>query len=175
MATTSEEIQGQATDPREQYLEALDREFATTLRVLRSFPPDQLDLRPSPRSKTARELAWIFAQERGLGLRVMTTGLDMSGGAPPPIPETMDEIIVRTEEANRRLVEHIRSLPQDKLFAPVKFFVAPRTLGDIPLLQFAWFLLSDEIHHRGQFSVYVRIAGGKLPSIYGPTADEPWF
>jgi|SRR5882672_5842572 len=32
----------------------------------------------------------------------------------------------------------------------------------------------DMIHHRGQFTVYSRIAGGKVPSIYGPSADEPW-
>ncbi len=32
----------------------------------------------------------------------------------------------------------------------------------------------DMGHHRGQFSVYLRMAGGKVPSIYGSTADEPW-
>ena len=30
------------------------------------------------------------------------------------------------------------------------------------------------VHHRGQFSVYLRMADGKVPSIYGPSADEPW-
>jgi len=37
-----------------------------------------------------------------------------------------------------------------------------------------WMALHDMIHHRGQLSVYIRIAGGKVPSIYGPSADEPW-
>ena len=32
----------------------------------------------------------------------------------------------------------------------------------------------DSIHHRGQLSVYIRPAGGKVPSIYGPSGDEPW-
>jgi len=36
-------------------------------------------------------------------------------------------------------------------------------------------MLDDQIHHRGQLSVYVRMAGGKVPSIYGPSADEPWY
>ena len=53
------------------------------------------------------------------------------------------------------------------------FFVAPKTLGDIPKIQFMWMVLCDQIHHRGQFSVYLRMADGKVPSIYGPTADEP--
>ena len=37
-----------------------------------------------------------------------------------------------------------------------------------------WMMLSDTIHHRGQLSVYLRIASGKAPSIYGPSADELW-
>jgi uncharacterized damage-inducible protein DinB len=32
-------------------------------------------------------------------------------------------------------------------------------------------LLLDLIHHRGQLSVYIRPMGGKVPSIYGPSAD----
>ena len=30
------------------------------------------------------------------------------------------------------------------------------------------------IHHRGQLSVYLRLLDVPVPSIYGPTADEPW-
>jgi uncharacterized damage-inducible protein DinB len=30
------------------------------------------------------------------------------------------------------------------------------------------------IHHRGQLSVYLRLNDVPLPSIYGPTADQPW-
>ena len=33
----------------------------------------------------------------------------------------------------------------------------------------------DDVHHRGQLSVYLRMAGGKVPSIYGPSHDEPWM
>jgi uncharacterized damage-inducible protein DinB len=30
----------------------------------------------------------------------------------------------------------------------------------------------DLVHHRGQLSTYIRAMGGKLPSIYGPSADS---
>ena len=30
------------------------------------------------------------------------------------------------------------------------------------------------IHRGGQCSVHLRMAGGKVPSICGPPADEPW-
>jgi uncharacterized damage-inducible protein DinB len=35
------------------------------------------------------------------------------------------------------------------------------------------FLMNHLIHHRGQLSVYLRLQNVPLPSIYGPTADEP--
>ena len=36
-----------------------------------------------------------------------------------------------------------------------------------------WTALFDAVHHRGQLSVYIRPMGGKVPSIYGPSADAP--
>ena len=38
---------------------------------------------------------------------------------------------------------------------------------------FRSFVLNHTIHHRGQLSVYLRLKDVPLPSIYGPTADEP--
>ena len=37
-----------------------------------------------------------------------------------------------------------------------------------------WMMLFDTVHHRGQFSVYLRASDAKVPSIYGPSGDEPW-
>ena len=37
------------------------------------------------------------------------------------------------------------------------------------------FVLSHIIHHRGQLSVYLRLLDVPVPSIYGPSADEPSF
>ena len=51
----------------------------------------------------------------------------------------------------------------------------PKQMGDVPRSQIGWLTVMDMVHHRGQFSVYLRVAGGKVPSIYGPSADEPWM
>ena len=163
--------------PKQQFLASYDREHATTMRVLRAYPTDKLELRPHPKCKTARELAWMFVLERGLGTRVMKNEFAKSGpsGAPPAPPESWQEILGALEKAHREFGELITSTPDDKMSDPVKFFTAPKTLGDIPRIDFLWFLLGDEIHHRGQFSIYLRMADAKVPSIYGPSADEKWF
>jgi uncharacterized damage-inducible protein DinB len=36
----------------------------------------------------------------------------------------------------------------------------------------AWGFLFDAIHHRGQLTTYLRAMGAKVPSIYGPSADD---
>ena len=33
-------------------------------------------------------------------------------------------------------------------------------------------ILNHWVHHRGQLSVYLRLAGAKVPWIYGPSGDE---
>jgi uncharacterized damage-inducible protein DinB len=52
--------------------------------------------------------------------------------------------------------------------------VGPGQVADVPVADMLWIMLLDAVHHRGQLSVYLRMAGGKVPSIYGPSADEPW-
>ena len=76
---------------------------------------------------------------------------------------------------NDSFADTVRGMSDEQLNENVKFFTGPKQLGDYTRMQFAWFLLHDEIHHRGQFSIYLRMADAKVPSIYGATADEPWM
>ncbi len=160
---------------KQQYLDALDREFATTLKVLKAYPAEHSELRPHERARTARELAYMFAVEPGLAMLVLRNELKMPMDL-PPVPATMPEVIGAFEQGATRLRELVEQTPEEELAnTSVRFFVAPKTMGDIPKMQFLWFIMHDMIHHRGQFSVYLRMSGGKVPSIYGPSADEPWF
>jgi uncharacterized damage-inducible protein DinB len=34
------------------------------------------------------------------------------------------------------------------------------------------FIMNHLVHHRGQLSVYLRLTGAPVPSIYGPSADD---
>lgn len=166
-----------STNPRQQFLDGFEREHQTTLRVLRAYPTDKLDLRPHAKCKTARELAWLFAMEQGMAEKALTTGFDWSTpmGPMPPAPASMDAIIAAIDQGHKKVAEIVEGMRDDAMVDTVKFPVAPKTIGDVPKMQFLWMLLCDQIHHRGQFSIYLRMADGKVPSIYGPTADEPWM
>jgi uncharacterized damage-inducible protein DinB len=150
------------------YVSLRRREFQTTLRVLQSYPEDQAVLKPSEKSRSAAELAMTLAIEE----RVIKALLE-TGAADPTIwkverPSTMAAIIVAWQETVAANDAHITRLSADDFTTMVDFYGMQVSLADA-----LWMELLDHIHHRGQFSVYLRLAGAKVPSIYGPSADEP--
>ncbi len=175
MATTAPATEKRKT-PAQQFLDVFDREHATTLRVLRAYPQDKLDLKPHAMCKNARELAWIFVMEHALLEKALTVGFDWSAPRTPlpPAPASFDAIVTALDDGHKRVARIVGEMNEEQFQETVKFPVAPKTIGDVTKWDFLWFLLHDEIHHRGQFSIYLRMANGKVPSIYGPSADEPW-
>lgn len=161
---------------KQRFLEANEKEHAITMRVLRAYPDDKLDFRPDESSRTARELAWVFVLERGLGEAVFNNRFEelMGSGETPTPPDSWDELLGALDAAHRRYAELIRNTPAEEFSRKVRFFTGPKTVGEYGRMEWLWFLLHDQIHHRGQFSVYLRMAGGKVPSIYGPSGHEQW-
>ena len=161
----------------QQFLDVYEKEHATTMRVLRAFPPEKADLRPHAMCKTAKELAWVFVAERGLGTMLMNDvfASGMPSGDAPPAPERFEDILSALEAAHREFGELVASYNDAQLADQISFFTGPQQMGKYTRGEVLWFLLHDQIHHRGQFSIYLRMADAKVPSIYGPTADEPWM
>ena len=162
---------------RQKFLDAYEREHAITMKVLRAYPPEKSELQPHPKCKPARDLAWIFVLERGLGKAGLSNAFasGQRGGTPPAPPAKWEDVLSALEGAHAEFREVFNSFTDEQLLEPIKFFGGPKMLIDIPRLDFAWFLLNDQIHHRGQLSIYLRMADAKVPSIYGPSLDEPWF
>jgi len=164
------------SNAKQTFLDVYDEEHERTMRVLRAYPADKLDLRPHPKSKTARELAWIFVLECGLGTRIWNDEMakGVTSGKMPDPPQDWNELLGAVEQASKDFRNLVASASDEDLSEEVHFFTAPKTMGAITRTNWIWFLLHDQIHHRGQFSVYLRMADAKVPSIYGPSADEPW-
>jgi len=149
-----------------QFLETFRQEHATTMRVLMAIPPDQLAFKPHEKSMSCGELAWHVAYSP-LGIAKAIAAGDFGAYQQPPLPNDLQAIVAGAETYFNLASETI-----------AKF--TPETLqGSIPMpngqklasATFFWVNLFHLIHHRGQLSVYVRMTGGKVPSIYGPSAD----
>jgi uncharacterized damage-inducible protein DinB len=150
------------------YVNERRREYQTTLRVLQSYPEDQRHLKPAEKSRSAAELVRTFVIEERVLASLVNDGvtdpnlwtIDMPGSMTQSIELWQD-----TVATNDGLLAKLSSEDWERV---VSFYRM-----QIPLVQACWFELFDHIHHRGQFSVYLRLAGARVPSIYGPTADEP--
>jgi uncharacterized damage-inducible protein DinB len=159
---------------KEQFIQTWEREFHTTVKVMKAYPADKLDLKPAEKSKSARDLLFVFANEQHFLSQILDGALDFTSQPPKP-PATLEEIVSATEKGSAVLMEKLNGMPDTSFEKNVAFPVAPRTMSDVRKMDLLWMMLMDSIHHRGQLSVYIRLAGGKVPSIYGPTADEPWM
>ena len=159
---------------RATFLDTFMKEHATTSKVLRALPPGQGEFRPHPRSQCARELAFTMVGEQRLISQALRDELKLGGGW-PKAPEDFGMILDQFESDYVALVEELKRAPDKAFEGTVDFPVGPGSVAPWPKLEFMHFMVRDQIHHRGQLSVYVRMAGGKVPSIYGPSADERWF
>jgi uncharacterized damage-inducible protein DinB len=153
-----------------QFLQTFGVEHKTTMRVLQALPADKLDFRPHERSWPAGELAWHIAYSQ-LGLAKLVATRSFEAYQQPPTPTSLDEIVQGGERYYQEACDVIRGLTQEQLGATIevgKF--------SMPASAMLWSgVLFHQIHHRGQLSVYVRLAGGKVPAIYGPSGDDNPF
>ena len=158
---------------KDQFLSTMAREFPTTLKVLKAFPTGKAELKPHAKARSARELAWAFVTEQKACDMALDGALEL--GKMPKPPATLPEVISAYERAHTTFVERLKQTPEAELNKTVKFMTGPKQMGDMRKMDVLWFMLMDGVHHRGQLSVYLRMADGKVPSIYGPSADEPWM
>ncbi|MCL4215222.1 MAG: DinB family protein [Gemmatimonadales bacterium] len=157
-----------------QFEQVWTRENATTRKVLHAIPDDQAEFKTSPNVKAAREVAHIFSMGQG----AMLAALDGSWKFPPSFPKapaTLAEVRKAFDESTKALQGALAKAKEARMDEKVMFMTGPKQPGEMSVSTFCWFMLLDTIHHRGQLSIYLRAMGAKVPSIYGPSADEPWM
>jgi uncharacterized damage-inducible protein DinB len=152
------------------YTKLWEQDNPAFVRVLRALPADQLDYKPHERSSSAGDIAWQIAEE----LRCLCDLIDSGeiNWVTNPRPATLDEIVSAYEANAARHRDALAAADDAKWDSPGRMLwegqeVMKSTIGG---LCFSFFL--DAIHHRGQLSAYIRPMGGKVPSIYGPSADD---
>ena len=153
------------------FMRIWEREFRTTVRVFKAFAADQLEFKAHERSRSVRDLAWQCVIDEGVIARTEARNDLRNDPAGPPPPGTMEEIIAAYEDAHAKAVAKV-SLYSEEEFNRTVSCLLPGGEWKMPQPEAFLGNLMDEVHHRGQLTVYLRLAGGKVPSIYGPSGDE---
>ena len=152
---------------------AFETEYQTTRRLLHEYPSAKASMKPAEKLKTAQELAWMLT----LNQMVLVPALEMNeltGAGLPAAPATWQDVLNTFDSAHKDTTARLGRVTDSEWNSELKIPVGPKQMGTMQRGHALWFFLHDTIHHRGQFTIYSRIAGAKVPSIYGPTADEPW-
>lgn len=154
---------------KQDLLQLLNKEFATTQKVMHAFPEDKLNFTPHERSQPAARLMSTFVFEMYL-LAAYILGEKVERERFQNYkPESLEQLHKDFNQETKKIIDCIEKMPDQELSGKEVKFAGHTFMAD----RFIMMMLFDQIHHRGQLSVYVRMAGGKVPSIYGPSADDP--
>jgi uncharacterized damage-inducible protein DinB len=147
-------------------LPQLRQEFQVTRKVLAAVPEAACGYKPSERCMSALELADHIAGSEAFFLNgVLNGGFDYKAGESAKA-KTPAEVLAFYDTLPA-LVDRIEGLPDEKLAQDLTFHNWTN-----PAVTFLQLHVKHVVHHRGQLSAYLRPMGAKVPSIYGPSADE---
>src|SRR5258708_9072500 len=152
------------------YVQRWESEQAAFGKVLRAVPGDKLAYKPHERSTSAGDVAWQLAQEQRSLCELLDTG--EVDGETCLHPGSIDGIVAAWDPATGELRKHLTGLDEAKCAGPANFLMGGAPAWTDTVGNMLWSFLFDMVHHRGQLSAYLRPMGGKVPAIYGPSADD---
>ena len=157
----------QAAFATQLFMQGLEREYATTSKVLAAVPEDKKDFRPDANARTAFSLASHIANSDVWFLNGIANGEFVREGQKEF--GSVAEIVAYYDREFPALLAKVKALPPDKLAKVIPAF----GVFNLPAAAYLGFLNNHSIHHRGQLAAYLRPMGSKVPSIYGGSFDEP--
>jgi uncharacterized damage-inducible protein DinB len=103
-------------------------------------------------------------------------GFDIDSKSPPPSPPEVSSAqnAVDALNANAAAARAAIAGASDEMMLGIwRFGRDGVTMVEMPRTAvLRSFIMNHLIHHRAQLGVYLRLTGAKVPSIYGPSADE---
>ena len=155
---------------RDYYRQCFEAEKPTFLKVMKAAPPDQAAYTPHPRSTSAGGLVWLLAAELRDACTLIDRGEVNYVYTPAP---GIGESIAAYEQHAVALEAKLADVDDAKWESPARLLMDGKPMWETTLGDMLFGFLFDAVHHRGQLSSYLRPMGAKVPSIYGPSGDDP--
>jgi uncharacterized damage-inducible protein DinB len=155
---------------REYYQQCFKAEKPTFMKVMRAVPADQAGYKPHPRSTSSGDLLWLLATELHDACTLIDSGeVNYVFKTSPSVSESVAAYEKHADELEARLAK----MDDGKWDSKARLMMDGKVAWEASLGDMLFGFLFDAIHHRGQLSSYLRPMGAKVPSIYGPSADDP--
>ena len=162
------------------FLAELESEAAKTRRVLEQVPEGRRDWKPHDKSMEFGYLSELCATIfMWVAMTITRDELDIApkdGSSMRPTPmNTSAELLAGLDRAVESAREALRGTTDAFLETPWRLLVGGQTVMQQPRHEVIRDTLLHSAHHRGQMTVYLRLLGSKVPSVYGPSADDRSF
>jgi uncharacterized damage-inducible protein DinB len=146
-----------------------EHEIPATLRVMQAVPNDRLDYRPDAKSKTGLGLLRHLALEDEWLLNCIANGAFTQ---PPDDSDACGimkpaDAAARYQEKVPAALKRVQGMSGEQLTKVLDLL----GLVQLPAVNLLAMAGKHSVHHRAQLSTYLRPMGGKVPGIYGPSAD----
>jgi len=150
-------------------IETYASEINKTASVFRQFTVTDFAFRPHPRSSTTLEIFrhQLLSERRFFGEFLGSSEADPSRVL--PVLETPETFAARLEELARPRLAYLAEQDDAWWMETRPFFDVERQR-----IWIFWRRVLHSAHHRTQLTVYLRLLGKPVVSIYGPTADFTW-
>lgn len=145
----------------------LQQEWMTTVKVIEAIPEGNKNWKPDPKSRSAWELALHLAETDVWFLE--SVAKQQFGTPEPSGAHTLKDLAAWYKAHMPAKLERVIAMEGADLSPIVDFYGMK-----LPNAQYLVFCAVHGAHHRGQLAAYLRPLGGKVPSIYGGSADEPY-
>jgi uncharacterized damage-inducible protein DinB len=161
-------------------LAELDRETPRSRRVLEEVPAGKYDWKPHDKSMIFGYLAQLVAtMPSWMAMGITKNELDVAPASGSSMSneklETSQALVTALDKSAGEARAALQGTTDEFLMTPWKLLARGQVVQETP----RWVMIQDTLnhwaHHRGQMSVYLRLLGAKVPSIYGPSADDKQF
>jgi uncharacterized damage-inducible protein DinB len=158
----------------------LEAEVGRTRRALERMPEGRDDWKPHEKSMPLGRLAMLVARMPAwLAMIINRDELDLNppGGSnfsQRPL-RTRAELVQALDEGLGEARQALASTTDDHLMKQWRLLVAGHVVSEEPRHVVVRDTFTHLSHHRGQFTVYLRLNDVPVPAIYGPSADEARF
>ena len=162
------------------FLAELDREAPRSQRTLDQMPEGKAQWKPHDRSMAFGYLAELVAtMPRWIVYTLDRDELDIMPKSGQGVPREKLEKKADYLAAHERAVADARAALQktneDFLKTNWRLLAGGQVVSDTPRHIVIRETFNHLAHHRGQFTVYLRLLDAKVPSTYGPSADDRSF
>jgi uncharacterized damage-inducible protein DinB len=162
---------------RDALLPEFDQETATTRRVLERIPDDKFGFKPHPKSMDMATLATHLCEMTSWTVNTIEQDcFDMAGFDPSKrkIAASNAELLEMWDKAVAAARAALAKAEDGPLMQPWSLKHGEKVLLTMPkVVVLRSMIFNHCVHHRGQLTVYLRLNDIPVPSIYGPSADEP--